>query len=712
MKKIICLIISILFCGAALADDLFSFEFEEIAADVWVGVRADGPRFPVMGNTTFVIGGEGVIVFDGGGAPTMADQIIDKIHSLTDKPVTHVVTSHWHGDHNFGIYRFAEEFPDVEFIAHRFTAEVMDSPRIAYIDRSASFYERNADIIEAVAETGKDAEGNEVSEQDRLSYVRMLADRHLIEPEYQRLRITPPNVIFDDSYTIQSGDRSVELLHLGHANTAGDIVMWLADEKIVATGDIVVLPTPYAFNVPPRPWAQTLRNINDLDYDILVPGHGEIQRDTDYVDLIIEAASSIADQRDRMIGQGMSPEDVEAALDFSAFEERFTGGDDYLTLFYDQWYEGPFRSAATKALTGEAMVTFAKPEAVPFDDERWKIEATASERLTHLGQDAIKIQGGSAVIADTEIENGIVEFDIAVSGERGFAGLVFRQQDAQNYEHFYIRPHQSGNPDANQYTPVFNGVSAWQLYHGEGYGVPVAYRNDEWMHVKVVFAGSRADVYIDSDKPVMRVNDLKRQAAAGLVGVNAANFAPAYFANVKISTLANAYELPQVAPASTDVPEGRILAWDVSQAFDSSIVESSVTLDRSTNDSYAWTTIDAETSGISNLASTTGSAGGPDTKFARFFIESDRDQLRELKLGYSDAAMVFVNGELQYRGDNSYMSRDYRYLGTIGLFDTIALPLVEGENEICIAVTEAFGGWGVMAELTDLRGISVRKSTE
>ena len=240
----------------------------------------------------------------------------------------------------------------------------------------------------------------------------------------------------------------------------------------------------------------------------------------------------------------------------------------------------------------------------------------------------------------------------------------------------------------------------------------MAYRNDEWMHVKVVFAGSRADVYIDSDKPVIRVSALKRAAAAGLVGLNVTPFAPASFAHVKISTLANAYELPQVAPASTDVPEGRILAWDVSQAFDSSIVESSVTLDRSTNDSYAWTTIDAETSGISNLASTTGSAGGPDTKFARFFIESDRDQLRELKLGYSDAAMVFVNGELQYRGDNSYMSRDYRYLGTIGLFDTIALPLVEGENEICIAVTEAFGGWGVMAELTDLRGISVRKSTE
>jgi glyoxylase-like metal-dependent hydrolase (beta-lactamase superfamily II) len=712
MNKIACLIISVLFCGVAIADDLFEFQFEEIATDVWVGVRPDGPRFPVMGNTTFVISSEGVVVFDGGGAPAMADQLIEKIRSLTDKPVTHVVTSHWHGDHNFGVYRFAEEFDNVQFIAHRFTAEVMDSPRIAYIDFSPTFYERNAEVLEATAETGKDAEGNEVTEQDRLSYVRMLADRHLIEPEYQRLRVTPPNVIFDDSYTIQSGDRTIELLHLGHANTAGDIVMWLADEKIVATGDIVVLPTPYAFNVPPRPWAQTLRNIKDLDYDILVPGHGEIQRDTQYVDLIIEAANSIADQRDRMIAEGMSAEDVETALDFSAFEERFTGGDDYLTLFYDQWYEGPFRSAAMKALTGEPMVNFAKPESVPFDDERWQIEAESSERLTHLGQEALKIQGGTAVIAGTDIDNGIVEFDIATTGERGFAGLVFRQQDAQNYEHFYIRPHQSGKPDANQYTPVFNGVSAWQLYHGDGYGTPVTYKNDEWMHIKVVFAGTRADVYIDSEKPVMRVSDLKRETAAGLVGVNAANFAPAYFANVRISTLAKAYELPQIVAPSAEMPEGRIRAWDVSGAFDSSEIASSVTLDQSMLDSQSWTSVDAEISGITNLAATGSSAGGPNTKFARLIIESDHDRLGELKLGYSDAAMVFVNGDLQYRGDNTYMSRDFRYLGTIGLFDTVVLPLVKGENEICIAVTEAFGGWGVMAELADLDGVSISKKTD
>ena len=54
--------------------------------------------------------------------------------------------------------------------------------------------------------------------------------------------------------------------------------------------------------------------------------------------------------------------------------------------------------------------------------------------------------------------NGIIEYDVAFTAKRNFIGVKFRQQDAKNSEEFYIRPHQSGNPDANQYTPIFNGL--------------------------------------------------------------------------------------------------------------------------------------------------------------------------------------------------------------------------------------------------------------
>lgn len=100
---------------------------------------------------------------------------------------------------------------------------------------------------------------------------------------------------------------------------------------------------------------------------------------------------------------------------------------------------------------------------------------------------------------------------------------------------------------------------------------------------------------------------------------------------------------------------------------------------------------------------------GRNTRFAKLIIESDRRQSKLMSFGYSDAAKVFVNGMLLYSGNNTYMSRDYRYLGTIGLFDAVVLPLEAGENEIMIAVSEAFGGWGVMAEFADLEGIEIKR---
>ena len=676
----------------AATDDPFNFEFTEIADDVWMGERLDSSRFPVMGNTIFVITDEGVVVYDGGGAAKMAEQVIAKIRSLTDTPVTHVITSHWHGDHNFGVYRFGEEFPNVTFIAHRFTNDMMHSPRLRYIDGNKTFATNNRERFQEIVDTGIDAEGNAVSDADRRDYQSIIDDLPAVDAEFQRLRVTPATLVIDDEFALELGGRVIELKNLGHANTAGDLVMWLPQERIVATGDIVVLPSPYAFNVPPRPWAQTLRNLKALDFKTLVPGHGAPQQDTQYVDLLIEVAEDIADQRDALLAGGMAMEEVAVALDFGAFEERFTGGDENLFIYYDAYFVQPFRAAAMKALTGEDMVPLVKADVIPFDDKQWTFDAERVEVVDYLGREAFRIMGGSAVLKEQRFTNAVVEFDIAANADRTFAGLEFRRQDEFGYEHFYIRPHQSGNPDANQYTPVIGGVSGWQLYHGAGYGVPVEYKVDEWMHVKIVFANSRADVYIDSDEPVLRVDSLKREVQSGDVALSVGNFAPAYFSNFTIMALPEAFELPSRGPVTMNMPAGRVLSWQVTN---------------SPNDDSSWADFRAEDSGILNLANAITDDTSSNTMVARFVVESDGERTKELDFGYSDSAAVYLNGTLVYKGDNTYQSRDYRYLGTIGLFDTVVLPLKAGRNDIRIAVTEQFGGWGVMAEFADIDGITI-----
>ena len=325
----------------------------------------------------------------------------------------------------------------------------------------------------------------------------------------------------------------------------------------------------------------------------------------------------------------------------------------------------------------------------PIDSDDWEIVAAESEVVEHLGQRALKLKGGFALLPGVELENAVVEYDIAVEEARGFAGLAFRLQDFENYEHFYIRPHQSGNPDANQYTPVFNRVSAWQLYHGDGYGVPVEYRYNEWMHVKVVYKGDRAAVYVDSDEPVLLVNDLKRDVTSGRIGVNAANFAPAWFANVSVSPVPEDFNVWPAREAA-EPAEGTVIDWQVSQGYPS--VEAALKAD------HEWTSMQAEPSGTINLARASGVGGENMTVAARFEVDSVEAQQKRLTFGYSDKVIVFVNGKRVYAGDNTYMSRDYRFLGTIGYFDSVTLDLAAGRNEVLFVVSEAFGGWGVQAK--------------
>lgn len=341
---------------STLKADPYIPTFQELAPGIWAGVREDNPRFPVMGTATFVISEEGVVVFDGGGAALMAERVIAKIKSLTDLPVTHVVVSHWHGDHNFGIYRYLEEFKNVQVIAHTFTQAVFEGSRIRYIDDYPTQVPTLTKQIEAALAEGKQLNGEPLEDFMRPYYQRILNDADVVHEDFNRLRVTSATITFNEKLTIRSGGKTIELLYLGDGNTAGDIVMWLPDEKIVATGDIVVEPVQYAFNMPPKKWGQTLRNINALGYEVLVPGHGNIQRDTGYVDLLIEVADSAVKQRDNLVAKGIPEEEAIKQMDFSSFRKRFIGDDPYLAVYYEAWFAGPFAAAAFKELKGVPMV--------------------------------------------------------------------------------------------------------------------------------------------------------------------------------------------------------------------------------------------------------------------------------------------------------------------------------------------------------------------
>jgi hypothetical protein len=95
----------------------------------------------------------------------------------------------------------------------------------------------------------------------------------------------------------------------------------------------------------------------------------------------------------------------------------------------------------------------------------------------------------------------------------------------------------------------------------------------------------------------------------------------------------------------------------------------------------------------------------PGTKllYARTNIDSDRDQVKKLEIGYSDEVSVFLNGKILWRGRSAQAFRDPRFLGIVNPEnDTVYLPLKKGRNELLLAVSELGGGWGFICRLADV----------
>ena len=346
-------------------------------------------------------------------------------------------------------------------------------------------------------------------------------------------------------------------------------------------------------------------------------------------------------------------------------------------------------------------------ESVSFDTTKWEIRAQEFDLTTYQGKKALYLNGGMAQLKNASLKDGILEWHMAFPEQRGFTGVKFRAQDPGNCEEFYFRPHQSGNPDANQYCPVYNGLASWQLYHGAEYAVPIEYPFEEWMLVRLVISGTQAELYVDDmNTPVLHIPELKRNPLAGGV-ILYANMVPTYFANFSYRAM-NGPKLSNEAPPEPKTEPGIIKSWNVSSSFAEEKLTGLTNLKDLKMGNLEWTAGKAEASGTVNLAAFGDfKPKEQNTVFARIVIQAASKQTKGLQLGFSDRARVYCNGQLLFAGNDAFRTRDYRYLGTIGYFDTIYLPLEQGRNEVWIAVSENFGGWGIRGRLEDRAGIKV-----
>jgi glyoxylase-like metal-dependent hydrolase (beta-lactamase superfamily II) len=203
--------------------------FEELGPGLY-GYTAEGDP-----NSGVVIGDESVLVVDAQATPAMARDVIARIRTVTDKPIKHVVLSHYHAVRVLG----ASGYEGAEIIASDVTRNL-------------------------IVERGKQDMDSEIGR-----FPRLFRGKEGIPG------LTWPDVTFHERMTLWMGSREVQIIHIGRSHTAGDTVVWLPKERVLFSGDCVEFgATPYCGDAHFADWPGTLAGIQALEPERLVPGRG------------------------------------------------------------------------------------------------------------------------------------------------------------------------------------------------------------------------------------------------------------------------------------------------------------------------------------------------------------------------------------------------------------------------------------------------------
>lgn len=368
-------------------------------------------------------------------------------------------------------------------------------------------------------------------------------------------------------------------------------------------------------------------------------------------------------------------------------------------------------------LSAARSVSAARPQttqtlSVPADSPRWELEGKA-KAAEHMGRKSIHLDGGAATLKDFEMRDGVVDVDVSTPASRGFFGIQFRIE-GDNAEWVYMRQHKSGAPDAMQYTPVLNTGLNWQIYNGPGFTGAVDVPKDVWFHLRLVVAGAQAKLYVnDMNKPALVMHDLKTGIQKGRVALAVLTGAT-YFSNFEIRTTPDAPWERRAPP----VPPGTLMKWSLSPSFDA--LARNLERAPAEGDAVRWQDVEAEPPGFvvinryresphprvtfaNDFSKRLEPQPGMKVVYARTVIDSDREQLKKLYVGYSDDVSIFLNGRVLFRGRSAQNFRDPAFLGIINPEnDAVYLPLKKGKNELMLAVSELGGGWAFICRLADL----------
>ena len=183
-----------------MSTNLYKTGTIEVAENVYAFIQENCAT-----NSGFIVGDEGVMVIDSLMTPSLAGQVRTAVRNVTKSPIRYLINTHFHGDHVFG----NQYFQPAPIVAHNNCRIELEEK----FDANMARYRQRAELI----------------------------------PELDQIKMTLPDVTFDDSMTIMLGDKEIQLKYYGRAHSNSDITIYLPGDKLLFIGDLAVNHTLPAF---------------------------------------------------------------------------------------------------------------------------------------------------------------------------------------------------------------------------------------------------------------------------------------------------------------------------------------------------------------------------------------------------------------------------------------------------------------------------------
>ncbi len=263
---------------------------EKLAEGVYAFYPTDAKEknakgYPVATSGGFVVGDNEVLVIESMVNKRLAKQVMGFVKKVTDKPIGYVVNTSYHGDHAYGNYAFPKT---TKIIQHSRTKAFMDNKKGFEADKKwmSQYFGKNRGIEEVVARSA--------------------------------------DIVVDDKKTIDLGNKKVEIIHMGFAQTAGDLFVWIPESKVFWTGNPVVAQPPAL------PWLldgkheevlATMKKVRSfLPSDaIVIPGHGIPIKPKD-LDFIIRYLEILHQEVESAVKKGLTLEQTQKAITMKNFQ--------------------------------------------------------------------------------------------------------------------------------------------------------------------------------------------------------------------------------------------------------------------------------------------------------------------------------------------------------------------------------------------------------